>query len=160
MRPFYALMLITLLFSSCSLLPAQRPILPPTLSPTPTRRHVSLATSSPTPTRQSIWGLKKNSKELLRATAEANVQTKTSAIGTSIAGTIAARPTFPPTATVNPAFIHLPTLTPIAPSTPVTGGAIFDVSPDVLGANYQIESTCYFDTQSGRERYEIYAGAV
>jgi hypothetical protein len=30
----------------------------------------------------------------------------------------------------------------------------------VLGSQYEIQNACYFDTQSGWERYEIYAGAV
>jgi hypothetical protein len=39
-------------------------------------------------------------------------------------------------------------------------GAYFVVASNVLGPKYEIENACYFDTQSGWERYEIYAGAV
>jgi len=35
-----------------------------------------------------------------------------------------------------------------------------DVPPDVLGPQYEIQNAYYFDTLEGRERYEIYAGAV
>ncbi|MCC6298158.1 MAG: hypothetical protein IT314_02585 [Anaerolineales bacterium] len=63
-----------------------------------------------------------------------------------------------PTPTSTPAY--LPTLTPISNSTPMLKGFFLNVPPDVLGSRYEIENACYFDTQSGWERYEIYAGAI
>jgi hypothetical protein len=81
-------------------------------------------------------------------------------VKTDAALTFAAQPTITPESTYTPTLAHLPTLTPIPNSTPVAKGAYFDVSPNVLGPRYEIENACYFDTQSGWERYEIYAGAI
>jgi hypothetical protein len=59
-----------------------------------------------------------------------------------------------------PAVKLLPTLTPIANSTPSGAGAYMVVPPDVLGSHYEIQNAYYFDTLEGRERYEMYAGAI
>jgi hypothetical protein len=82
------------------------------------------------------------------------------AVKTEFALTLAAQPTFTPMPTLTPIRADLPTLTPIAKSTPARAGSFFAVSSDVLGPSYEIENACYFDTQSGWERYEIYAGAI
>ncbi len=62
--------------------------------------------------------------------------------------------------TFTPTLAYLPTLTPIANSTPSGAGAYMDVPPDVLGSQYEIQNAYYFDTLEGRERYEMYAGAI
>lgn len=81
-------------------------------------------------------------------------------VQTEFALTVAARSTFTPWPTLTPTLAHLPTLTPMTKSTPAQMGAFFDVSPEVLGSRYRIENACYFDTESGWERHEIYAGAI
>ena len=65
-----------------------------------------------------------------------------------------------PTLTSTPPAADLPTLTAIPNSTPAGVGAFLNVSPNVLGSKYEIQNAYYFDTLEGRERYEIYAGAV
>ena len=73
-----------------------------------------------------------------------------------------ALPTLSPLPTVTPSqpFDNLATITPIPNSTPAGAGAYFDVPVDVLGSKYDIQNAYYFDTLEGRERYELYAGAI
>ena len=87
-------------------------------------------------------------------------QAKASAVKTEGALTRAAQPTFPPLPMLTPTSEYLATLTPIPNSTPAEVGAFFAVPSDMLGPQYEIEDACYFDTQSGWERYEIYTGAI
>ncbi|RPJ27781.1 MAG: hypothetical protein EHM33_06770 [Chloroflexi bacterium] len=87
-------------------------------------------------------------------------QAMAAAVKTADALTRAAQPTFTPVPTFTPISSNLPTLTPIPNGTPAAVGVHFDVPSDVLGAQYEIESACYFDTQSGWERHEIYAGSI
>ncbi len=112
--------------------------------------------ASSAPTEQPLSTSTEISEELSIATEQA----KAAAVQTEAALTLAAQPTFTPIPTLTSTLANLPTLTPIANSTPAQVGAFFDVPPDVLGPRYVIENACYFDTQSGWERYEIYAGAV
>jgi hypothetical protein len=108
------------------------------------------------PTEQPPSISTENSEELLIATEQA----KASIVKTEAAMTLAAQPTFTlvPTLTSTPA--NFPTLTAIPGSTLVGDSAYFRVSSDVLGSQYKIQDACYFDTQSGWERYEIYTGAL
>ncbi len=111
---------------------------------------------SPVPIEQPSFTSTEISEESLLATEQAMA----GMVKTEVALTMAARPTFAPMPTLTSTLANLPTLTPIPNSTPVANGAYFDVSPDVLGPRYEIEDACYFDIQSGWERYEIYAGAI
>jgi len=83
-------------------------------------------------------------------------------IQTQLALTRTALPTFTslPTLTPTQPFENLSTLTPIPNSTPAGGGAYLNVPADVLGSRYEIRNAYYFDTAEGRERYELYAGAL
>jgi len=111
------------------------------------------AISSPIPT-ESI------SEKIPKDSLIATEQFLAGMVKTQAASTRAAQPTFTPMPTLTSTVANLPTLTPLPNSTPAQAGAFFDVSPDVLGSRYEIENACYFDTQSGWERHEIYAGAV
>lgn len=134
MRRCFFLIVILLFVSSCGALKTE--VLP---SPIPTE---DLSTET--------------SEESLIATE----QFMAGMVKTQAALTFAAQPTFTPMPTHTSTLANLPTLTPIANTTPAQVGAFFEVAPDVLGSQYEIENSCYFDTQSGWERYEIYAGAV
>lgn len=137
MKVFACLPAIVLLFSSCSPL-------------------TSGSTSTPIPTRQSLATSTELSEELIGATE----QVRAAAVQAADSLTRAAQPTFTPPATLTPTSAHLPTFTPLPNSTPAPKGAYFDVPSDVLGPQYEIQNACYFDTESGWKRYEIYAGAV
>jgi hypothetical protein len=134
MRHWLVLIVIMLFVSSCGALKTE--VL---LSPIPTENiSAEISEESLIATEQFMAGIVK----------------------TDAALTMAAQPTFTPMPTLTSTLANLPTLTPIANSTPEEVGAFFDVAPDVLGSQYKMENACYFDTQSGWERYEIYAGAV
>jgi hypothetical protein len=107
-------------------------------------------TPSAVSTQQPVTTITQISEEALIGTEQAMAMT----VQAEGALTRAAQPT------QTSILAHLPTLTPIPNSTPAQKGAFFDVSPDILGSRYEIENACYFDTQSGWERYEIYAGAI
>lgn len=135
---FYTLLLIAL-----TITPACAPIIAESdMTPVATAKPISTDTQIP--------------EQDLIATEQARAMV----VQTEGALTRAAQPTFTPQPTQTSVLAHLPTLTPILNSTFVQSGAFFDVPPDVLGPRYEIENVCYFDTQSGWERYEIYAGAI
>lgn len=90
----------------------------------------------------------------------ATEQARAAAIQTEGALTRAAQPSFTPPPTLTPTSANLATLTPIPNSTQAGIGAFMDVPPDVLGPNYEIQNAYYFDRSDGRERYEVYAGAI
>jgi hypothetical protein len=100
------------------------------------------------------------STEISEGSLIATEQFMAAMVKTQAALTMAAQPTFTPMPTLTSTLANLPTLTPIPNSTPGWAGAFFDVSPDVLGSRYEIRNACYFDTQSGWERREVYAGAL
>lgn len=118
--------------------------------------RIDKSTISPTATTQLIPGFTEMAEEVLITTEQAMAM----AVKTEGALTRATQSTFTPQPTQTSILAHLPTLTPIPNSTPAQQGAFFDVPPDVLGPRYAIENACYFDTQSGWQRYEIYAGAI
>lgn len=117
---------------------------------------VSESSTPPSSVEQFSPSFTETSEQALIATEQAMAM----AVKTEGALDSAAQPTFTPQPTQTSTLAHLPTLTPIPNSTPAQKGAFFDTSPDILGSGYEIENACYFDTQSGWERYEIYAGAV
>src|SRR6266508_326737 len=137
MRWLFVLIVIMSLFSSCGPLKTE-------------------AMPSPVPVEQPLLTSTTISEESSLATEQAMA----GKVKTQAALTFATQPTFTPWLTFTPTLADLPTLTPIANSTPAQVGAFFDVSPEVLGSRYEIENACYFDLQSGWERYEIYAGAI
>lgn len=137
MRQLLFLIALPFLISSCS----------------PSRAEAIL---SPVPTQSFLPISMETSEKAMIATEQAMA----AAVKTEFALTMAAQPTFTPMPTLTPTAADLPTLTPIANSTPARAGAFFAVSSEVLGPRYEIENACYFDTQSGWERYEIYAGAI
>jgi len=98
--------------------------------------------------------------ELSEESIVAIEQARAAAVHTEFALTMDAHPTFTPAPTLTAALAYLPTVTPIPDSTPAPVGAHFNVPPDILGSRYEIESACYFDTQSGWERHEIYVGSI
>jgi hypothetical protein len=100
------------------------------------------------------------SAEISEESMIATEQARASTVQAAAALTSAAQPTISPPPTLTPTSENLATLTPIPNSTPAEFGAFFPVSSDVLGPKYKIENACYFDTQSGWERYEIYTGAL
>lgn len=132
-----SLLMIAIIFSSCNPLVTEA-------IPSPVSTHQPSATSTVI------------SEESIIATE----QSRASTVKTASALTSAAQPTFTPPPTITPTSEYLATLTPIPNSTPGEVGAFFNVSSGVLGQEYEIESACYFDTQSGWERYEIYTGAL
>lgn len=137
MRLFLFSITAPLLFSACS-------PFAPELTFTPIPLQQPLATSTEIP------------EEALLATEQA----KAAAVQAAGALTRAAQPTFIPPPAITLTLSDLPTLTPIPNSTPAQAGAHFAVPADILGPRYEIESACYFDTQSGWERHEIYAGSL
>ncbi len=137
MRAFFFLVMVSLLLLSCS-------------------PSVAQSTSTPVSVQQPL----STSTEISEESSIITEQAMAAAVKTEGALTRAALPTFTPWPTLTPTTANLPTLTPIPNSTPAGKGAYFPVSSDVLGSHYEIENACYFDSQSGWERYEIYAGAV
>jgi hypothetical protein len=137
MRQLLFLIALPFLISSCS----------------PSKAETILS-SVPTPSRLPMST--ETSEEAMIATEQAMA----AIVKTEFALTMVAQPTFTPMPTFTPIPADLPTLTPISNSTPARAGAFFAVSSDVLGPRYEIENACYFDTQAGWERYEIYAGAI
>jgi hypothetical protein len=127
----------TLFFSTCN--PQQIEVIP---APLTTQQPPAISTEI--------------SEESILATEQARAST----VQAAGALTRAAQPTFPPPPTLTPTSEYLATLTPISNSTPAEVGAFFNASPDVLGTKYAIENACYFDTQSGWERYEVYTGSL
>jgi hypothetical protein len=137
MRLFFFLIMMSMLLSSCNSLKTE-------------------SISSATPAQPLLSASAEVSEESMIVTEQAMART----VQAEVALTIAAQPTFTDQPTFTPILAHLATLTPIANSTPAQVGAFFDVPSNVLGPGYQIENACYFDTQAGRERYEIYAGSI
>ena len=132
-----SLLAVILIVPACSTIVAE-----PTMVPVATAKPITTNTQIP------------------EAGLIATEQARAMAVKTEGALTRAAQPTLTPPPTQTLVLAHLPTLPPIPNSTPAQKGAFFDIPPDVLGSRYEIENACYFDTQSGWERYEIYAGAV
>lgn len=137
MKRFLFPVMISLLFSACSPL-------------------WSGAVSTLVPIQQPLQTSTEVPEEVIVATEQARAAT----VHTQSALTMAAQPTFTPRPTFTPTSANLPALTPIPNSTPAGMGAFMDVPPDVLGSKYEIQNAYYFDRLEGRERYEIYAGAI